>query len=139
MAKCAAARDFFADQGDLTPAYSAYGKENQRRAAEKDPSLGRFDIFQTRSSPVYQKWKRCSTLFFGQSRIDHHVSKNLQGFAKFLIPESPAMPTMWPAGIWFIAHSMAKDTGWCAARMVFQPSGSGIEHRLLSRLHQKTI
>ncbi|MCI9511393.1 hypothetical protein [Oscillibacter sp. 1-3] len=47
MAKCAATRDFFADQGDLTPAYSAYGKENQRKAAEKDPSLGRFDIFQT--------------------------------------------------------------------------------------------
>ena len=45
MAKCAAARDFFAGQGDLTTPYFVYCKENQRGTAEKDPSLGRFDIF----------------------------------------------------------------------------------------------
>jgi hypothetical protein len=28
-----------------------YGKENQRRAAKKGPSFGRFDIFQTRPNP----------------------------------------------------------------------------------------
>ncbi|MEY8259434.1 hypothetical protein AALA80_03720 [Oscillospiraceae bacterium 50-60] len=38
---------FFADQGDLTLAYFVYGKENQRGAAEKYPSLGRLAIFQT--------------------------------------------------------------------------------------------
>ncbi|WP_457790571.1 hypothetical protein [Anaeromassilibacillus sp. SJQ-5] len=44
------ARDFFVNQGDLTLPYFMYGKENQRRVAEKDPPLGRFDIYQTRPS-----------------------------------------------------------------------------------------
>ena len=47
MAECPTARDVFANQGDLTPPYFVYGKENQRGVAEKDPSFGRFDIFQT--------------------------------------------------------------------------------------------
>ena len=47
MAECPAAKDFFADQGDLTPPYFVYGKENQRGVAEKEPLFGRFDIFQT--------------------------------------------------------------------------------------------
>ena len=48
MAECSKARDFFANQGGLTQPYFVYGKENQRRAAKKGPSFGRFDIFQTR-------------------------------------------------------------------------------------------
>ena len=48
MAKCTTAKDFFANQGGLTLPYSVYGKENQRKMAEKDPPFGRFDIFQTR-------------------------------------------------------------------------------------------
>ena len=47
-ANCPTARDFFANQGGLTLAYFAYGKEIQRKAAEKDSPFGRFDIFQTR-------------------------------------------------------------------------------------------
>lgn len=40
--------NFFARQGDLTPQYFVYCKENQRRMAEKDPPFGHIDIFQTR-------------------------------------------------------------------------------------------
>ena len=48
MVKCSTVRDFLAGQGDLTPPYSVYGKENQRRAAEKGPLPWRFALFQTR-------------------------------------------------------------------------------------------
>ena len=41
------ARDFFARQGDLTPRYFVYRKENQRRMAEKDLLFGLVDMFQT--------------------------------------------------------------------------------------------
>lgn len=39
---------FFASQSGLTQPYSVYGRENQRRAAGKDPPFGRFHRFQTR-------------------------------------------------------------------------------------------
>ncbi|WP_297988457.1 hypothetical protein, partial [uncultured Oscillibacter sp.] len=35
-----------------------YGKENQRRAAKKGPSFGRFDIFQTRPDLPHQFYHR---------------------------------------------------------------------------------
>ena len=41
------ARDLFARQGDLTPQYFVYCKEDQRRMAEKGLSCGHLDIFQT--------------------------------------------------------------------------------------------
>src|SRR5699024_2168728 len=44
---CPTAKDFFARQGDLTPRYFVYRKENQRSMAEKDPLFGLVDSFQT--------------------------------------------------------------------------------------------
>ena len=40
-------RDFFVRQGAFLQEYSVYPKEKQRSMAEKDPSIGRFVIFQT--------------------------------------------------------------------------------------------
>ena len=39
------ARDFFVRQGDLTPRYFVYCKENQRGMAEKDRHLGMLTCF----------------------------------------------------------------------------------------------
>ena len=39
------ARNFFARQGDLTPRYFVYRKENQRRMAEKARHLGMLTFF----------------------------------------------------------------------------------------------
>ena len=43
-------RDFFVRQGAYLQEYSVYSKEKQRSMAEKDPSVGRFVIFQTSPS-----------------------------------------------------------------------------------------
>ena len=43
------ARNFFARQGDLTPRYFVYRKENQRRMTEKGPAFGHVDIFSNKA------------------------------------------------------------------------------------------
>ncbi|MEY8260408.1 hypothetical protein AALA80_08660 [Oscillospiraceae bacterium 50-60] len=79
MAKCAAAGDFFAGQGDLTTPYFVYCKENQRGTAEKDPSLGRFDIFQTWAKRA-DKTKRIgsqTSLFWTQKTTAKSISQEV--------------------------------------------------------------
>ena len=62
------ARNFFARQGDLTPRYFVYRKENQRRMAEKGPAFGHVDIFQTRPKSLRIFIRRGGTLR-GPSRV----------------------------------------------------------------------
>ena len=84
MAKCTTARDFFANQGGLTLPYFVYGKENQRKVAEKDPPFGRFDIFQTRP--------RLPVSFFLRRMLDHTGNAAVQQFAEVIqgIPDNAA-------------------------------------------------